>query len=409
MLPTVPVFDRSKTLHLFTVVFYVVLTLAGLWLLYVLRSLIPPFLIAITIALTLAPEIDRMERRGWNRSWSILIIYALFIAVFVSFMIVLVPFVSTQLGQVAQHLIPASLLATPSSAHVTNMIADFMKNHHWPSMVRAPLINQAQHVPEFLSTYLSNLSQQLPIWASNLIWVIVVPILAFYFLADYHKIMGKTLLFVQPSKRVEVLRLLNDVVAVFGNYVRGLLLMMGLDIVVSYAVLRIAGVPFPETIAVLAGVLYAIPYLGAIISTVLIGLVAWSKSASLAITVLVIMVIIHQVIFDQIVAPRIIGKQVGLHPLWAITAMLIGGEAFGVGGTLLAVPLAAGVQVVLVHLFPSLKDDTVSLLSEKYMEESDKKAQVENQKAGPADRSGGVYSALSKASSRSASHPAARR
>ncbi len=203
--------------------------------------------------------------------------------------------------------------------------------------------------------------------------------MAFYFLADYHTIMGKTLLFVRPEKRAGMLKLLNDVVAVFGNYVRGVVLMMLLDIVVTYCILRFLNVQYAETVAVVAGILYAIPYLGAIVSTILIGLVAYSGAGlAKALLVLGIMIFVHQIVFDQIVAPRIIGRQVGLHPLWAISAMMIGGTLLGVGGTLLAIPLAAGAQVVLVHLYPKLRSDNAALLSERLMQEADRSEEREH-------------------------------
>jgi predicted PurR-regulated permease PerM len=157
------------------------------------------------------------------------------------------------------------------------------------------------------------------------------------------------------------------VVAVFGNYVRGVVIVMLLDIVVIYVTLRILHIRYPETIAVTAGVLYAVPYLGAIISTVLIGLVALATRGWLiALITTGVMILIHQVIFDQIVAPRIIGRHVGIHPMLAILAMLIGGTLLGIGGTLLAIPLAAACQAVLMHLYPNLGAPAAEKLSELY-------------------------------------------
>jgi len=156
-------------------------------------------------------------------------------------------------------------------------------------------------------------------------------------------------------------------VAVFGNYIRGVVIVMLMDIVVIYIVLRVLHIRYPETIAVLTGILYAVPYLGAVISTVLIGLIAYAtRGFVVALIATAVMIVIHQVIFDQIVAPRIIGRQVGLHPLLAIFAMLVGGTLFGIGGTLLAIPLAAAGQVVLVHLFPNLGAPSAEKLSELY-------------------------------------------
>lgn len=360
----VPVFERGKVVSLFLVLFWVVLAIAGLTLVWALRGLIPPFLIALAIALSLAPEIDRLERCGWRRWLAILVLYALFLGALVAALVVLVPLVSAQLGDVAKSVIPSSLMHTTNLSKTTTHYFDLW---HVPDIMRGPIEQQVNRIPAVLSTYLSNLSTLLPAWAGNLLWVVLVPVMAFYLLSDYHRIVGKLLLLVKREQRMETMRLVNEVVAVFGNYVRGVVIVMLLDIVVIYIALRILRIHYPETIAVLAGVLYAVPYLGAIISTVLIGLVAYATRGWLiALVTTGVMILIHQVIFDQIVAPRIIGRHVGLHPLLAIFAMLIGGTLLGIGGTLLAIPLAAAVQAVLVHLYPVLDAPAAEKLSELY-------------------------------------------
>ena len=73
------------------------------------------------------------------------------------------------------------------------------------------------------------------------------------------------------------------------------------------------------------------------------------------------MIFIHQIVFDKIMAPRVIGGSVNLHPLLTLLALMVGGTLFGIGGTLLAVPIAAAFQVILVHLFPQFKTDVVAV------------------------------------------------
>ena len=360
----VPVFERGKVVSLFTILFYLLLTVAGLTLLWALRGLIPPILIALAIALTLAPEIDRLERSGWRRGIAILVIYALFLAALVAALVVLVPLVSSQLGEVAKNLIPSSLLHTTD---INAAMPHYFNIWHVPDMIRPPIQHQVNRIPEVFASYLTNLSTSLPEWAGNMLWVVLVPVMAFYLLSDYHRIVGQLLYLVKREQRLEVMRLINEVVAVFGNYVRGVVIVMLMDIVVIYIVLRVLRIRYPETIAVTAGVLYAVPYLGAIISTVLIGLVALAtRGWVIALITTGVMVLIHQVIFDQVVAPRIIGRHVGLHPMLAVLAMLIGGTLLGIGGTLLAIPLAAAAQAVLMHLYPNLGAPAAEKLSELY-------------------------------------------
>ncbi|HEX5324460.1 MAG TPA: AI-2E family transporter, partial [Capsulimonadaceae bacterium] len=298
----VPVFDRGKVVSLFAIIFYVILTSVGLVLVYSLRSLIPPFLLALAIALTLGPEIDRLERRGWRRGAAIVVLYFLFLVALIAALIVLVPLVSAQLGEVAKNLIPTSLLHTTDINKTTEQ---WLNRWHVPAMIRPPIQEQTRRLPTMLATYLTNLGTELPVWAGNMLWVILIPVMAFYLLFDYHRLVGKLLLLIKREQRMDTMRLVNEVVAVFGNYVRGVVIVMLMDIVVIYVVLRVLHISFPETIAVTAGVLYAIPYLGAIISTVLIGLVAYAtRGLVLALVTTAVMILIHQVVFDQIVAPR---------------------------------------------------------------------------------------------------------
>jgi predicted PurR-regulated permease PerM len=138
---------------------------------------------------------------------------------------------------------------------------------------------------------------------------------------------------------------------------------MALDIAVIFGVLWFAGLrDYALTLAITAGLLYTIPYFGALVSTVLIGLVALATHGlTLALIVVLIMIFIHQVVFDNILAPRIIGGSVNLHPLLTLIALMSGGTLFGVGGTLLAVPIAAAFQVILIRLFPQFKTDVVAV------------------------------------------------
>ena len=138
---------------------------------------------------------------------------------------------------------------------------------------------------------------------------------------------------------------------------------MVLDICVIFAVLWFAGLhDYALTLAITAGLLYTIPYFGALVSTILIGLVALATHGlTVAIVVVLIMIFIHQVVFDNIVAPRIIGGSVNLHPLLTLISLMAGGTLFGIGGTLLAVPIAAALQVILIRLFPQFKTDVVAV------------------------------------------------
>ncbi len=380
-MPTVPEFQRKSVVSLFVVLGYVGLTGLGLWLLYALRSLLPPFLVAAIIAMTLAPEVDRIERQGFGRvrvrrGAAIAYIYVLFLAV-CGLILRLIPQVSGQMTALIRSHLPDALLHG-SASDVQKLALRWMDAGHVPAMMRPGVLHQASHLPELLGRGLQWFSDNLPALAGNLIWVVIVPIIAFFLLLDFNKMLGKTLLLLPKERREPTLTVITDVIAVFGNWVRGVLTVMGLDMLVIGVTLYGVGIaatrwhPLPPgqaslsayalTLAVTAGILYTIPYFGAIVSTLLIGLVAWvTHGTAVALGVTALMIVIHQIVFDTIIAPRVIGGSVHLHPLLTLLALMAGGTLFGIGGTLLAVPLAAAAQVVIVHLFPQFKTNVIAV------------------------------------------------
>jgi len=281
-----------------------------------------------------------------------------------------VPVISKQLHEIAALVMVPSKSVQADAEHITeDIMRPWMQRRHVPSDVQAPLLESVSGVHRHIGEYLNQIGTALPVVAGNIVLAIFIIVAAYYLLSDYHKIVGKMLLFVKPESQLNALRITNEVVAVFGNYVRGVVVVMLMDIVVIYITLRALGIDHAETIAFVSGVLYAVPYIGAAISTVLIGVVAFAdhhNGLAFALLTTAIMIVIHQIIFNMIVAPRVIGKHVGLHPLWAITAMMVGYTVMGVGGTVLAVPIAGAIQVVLVHFLPKLKDEEVARMSEEY-------------------------------------------
>ena len=363
---SLPAFEQRKVVSLFTVLAWLGLAAVTLWLLYALRDLIPPFLVATIIAMTMTPEADRLERQGlfgWRfpRGAAIGVIYVLFLGIF-ALMIKGLSLVSVQMIELITRYAPKPLLSGKPE-EVAAMAGHWMTLHHIPIAARAPVLNYARHVPELLGHGLTWFGNNLPALAGNLVWVVIVPIITFFILLDFNKILGKTLLLFPREKREGILNTVTDIIAVFGSYVRGVLTVMALDIVVIFLVLWAFGLrDYALALAITAGLLYTIPYFGALVSTVLIGLVALATHGTAnAVGLVLVMIFIHQIVFDNILAPRVIGGSVNLHPLLTLISLMAGGTLFGIGGTLLAVPVAAALQVILIRLFPQFRTDVVAV------------------------------------------------
>ena len=324
---SVPVFEQKKVVSLFVVLAYLGLALLGLFLCYALRNLFPPFLVATISAMTLTPEVDRLERQGlfgtrFKRGAAIGVIYMLFLGI-CGLIVKGLTLVSGQMTDLITRFVPKQLYGSPHD--VALFAAGWMSAHHVPAAVRPPVLNQARHVPELLGNGLTWFGDNLPGLAGNLVWVVIVPIITFFILLDFNKILGKSLLLIAQERREGVLATVTDIIAVFGSYVRGVLTVMALDICVIFAVLWFAGLrDYALTLAITAGLLYTIPYFGALsLDDFDWPSHIWQRTGSTTaiIIVVVVMIFIHQVVFDNIVAPRIIGGSVNLHPLLTLMAL----------------------------------------------------------------------------------------
>jgi predicted PurR-regulated permease PerM len=115
--------------------------------------------------------------------------------------------------------------------------------------------------------------------------------------------------------------------------------------------------PYALMIALVSGVLYAVPYIGGAATIAIAALVAVATQHGTGFILgVVVAVLVVQQLFDQIITPRVVGGLVGLHPVVSLFALTAGGQLFGLPGLIFAVPVAASVQVVLTSLWPELAE-----------------------------------------------------
>ncbi len=175
----------------------------------------------------------------------------------------------------------------------------------------------------------------------------------FMFIVDLEKIQATLVRMVPRDRREYVVDLVVDIDGVIGGFVRSQVLLSAVTALASIAVLLALGVPYAVIFGLLIGVLGFVPVVGALVGAIPAVIVAlFTVGIVKAIVVLVLLAIVFQVI-GNLIAPLINAKSVGVTPLIVTLAILIGGEAFGVLGILLSVPIAGIVRVVYDRLFPA--------------------------------------------------------
>ncbi len=188
--------------------------------------------------------------------------------------------------------------------------------------------------------------------ASGLALFVVIPVVALYLLFEIDDMRNALLANVPSYARPRVVKIALECNAALGGFIRGQLLVAAIVGALAIALLEVLHVPYPILIGVLAGALEIVPYLGAIVGAVLASAVALVSSGwEASLFVIAGFAVINQ-IEGHLIYPFVLGGSVGLSPLLVILALLVGGELFGIPGLMIAVPVAAIVQVLLANLLP---------------------------------------------------------
>lgn len=322
------------------------------YLVYAVREIWVPLGLAFLLATILDPVVDRMEARGWKRGTATFFIFGSFIFIVLGLIWLATPYAVAQ-GVELQKKFNEQFPDMSRRGLLQSFHA--MKAPDWLSNVGVQVLQGSQSAVERSSNWVTTYGVSV---LSNMIWLAIVPVVAFYALRDYHLILAKSLLLVPHRQRDKVQTYVVEVGAIFAKYLRGLAIVSLLNGTATWLLLAALGIPGSLVLGIVAGLLYSVPYIGALITIVLTAAVSFSAGHLSGMLVAVgLSFILHQIVFDQIITPRILGGHVGLHPILAIIALLVGNILLGIVGMILAVPVAACIQIGVLAAVPRLRID----------------------------------------------------
>jgi len=326
----------------FWMVTFTILAVA-LWLLH---DVLLPFVAGIALAYLLAPVADRMERVGINRTIAALLIVSIFVVLLIALMVLLVPLLVQQGAALISH-IPGYF----------KRIKELILDQNFPWLIWLGVGDDSNKTVSELVSQLATwlLSFSYSLWTGGKALVsfasvlIVMPVVTFYLIRDWHRMLERADSWIPLRQRETVRRLARDVDAAIGGFLRG---QLGVCVVLGcyYAIaLMLAGLDFALLIGLIAGLITFVPYIGSMTGLMVAVSVAiaqfwpdWKR-----IVVVVAVFLVGQFIEGNIISPKFVGERVGLHPVWLIFAMFAFGYLFGFVGLLVAVPLAAAIAVLL--------------------------------------------------------------
>lgn len=324
------------------VIVLVVLLLAGVYFLYLVRSILFPFLVAGLIAYLVNPLIQKLLRRGFSRVGAIILLFSMLLTVTLIFGVFGLPLVIEELDHLTDSL-PSYVNGIQTK--FDQFYADFQRIR-LPAFVKQIADQSLVKAEQTVIDFLNRLTDIIFRLISHLTSLLMSPIIAYYLLKDM-EIITKSMEGMVPKRyRKEVFQVWVEINAVISGFMRGQFLVSLFIAVISTIGLVVLKVNFAVVLGAIAGVFNIIPYLGPILGAIPAVAIALLKSPLKAVGVAILFQVVQQ-IESGFISPKIVGSKVGLHPITVIFAVLAGGKLGGILGMILAVPIAGIVKVIL--------------------------------------------------------------
>ena len=220
-----------------------------------------------------------------------------------------------------------------------------------PSSLEGLLEDAINSIMGFLANVVRNLLNSTVQMVANLVGLVVVPFLAFYFLKDWRQLCHMITDLFTPGARPKVSHVLARIGVAISGYVEGLWKLSLLSALSVTIVLLILGVPYPLVFGLIALVAETIPVIGPMISAIPAIFVAYTATTPNTALLLAVFYIIYYTMDSQMLQPIVMGKKINLHPVVILLALMIGGKLFGILGMLFAMPVAAVYRVLYDELW----------------------------------------------------------
>jgi predicted PurR-regulated permease PerM len=353
------------------------ITIAVVVALYLVRSLLPPFIFAVLLAYLLNPLVELILRRTHlPRLLAVAIIYLSFIAVVGLLIALLIPALTNEVRQA--HLDLRNLSDTVgrwiAAYHEIDLFGTpvdlLVLYHSFEANLQDALTAVASYLASRTAGFLFGL-------ASVFGWLFVVLVVVFYLLKDADQV-GRYLENLAPAAyRADLWQFERELKTTLNAYIRGQLLLCTIIGTITTVSLWGLGIRNALLLGIIAGLLEAVPNLGPVIATVPAVIVAlfqgstWLSLPNWGVALLVIgLYIIVQQLENNLIVPKVLGQSVNLHPVVVLFGLLAGASIAGVLGMLLAIPSIAVLRLVARYvarwmLEPASSQESVPVVGDK--------------------------------------------
>ncbi len=318
--------------------------------LYFSRRVVAPFFIAFALAYLLDPLVDRLVSFKLSRTLSVLVLMLAFFFLAVGAGLLLVPIFSMQAESLAKNIPTYIGIFQKWFRPILDMISGLdpakveeFVNEGLSRFGELPM-KILQFSGKFIWGSISNLFNIILMFAN----LVIIPVVMFYLLRDFDSINEKLLKLVPPRFQEKTKDIVLEIDQVLSRFVRGQLVVAGLMGTMYSIGLFLCDTPMSLSLGMMAGLVNLVPYLGLVLGFVPSALLTFMHTQEWVPVLAVAGVFgVVQALEGMVITPRVVGDNIGLHPVAVILAVLLGGELFGLAGMILGVPGVAVLNVLM--------------------------------------------------------------
>ncbi len=324
----------------------VVFTLLFLWFLFVIRDIVLLLFVSIIFASLIDPAADWGQRKKIPRALTVIVVYILFFGAFVLVGSLLVPPIAIEARELAKNL----SLQWDNLASSFEALKQFSNQYGIGTEIQSSLGSLGTGLQGTFGDLFSTVTG----FFGRVFSFVLVLVLTFYMVVQEESLKRAVRTVVPDQYQPFVTKIAGNIRKMLGMWLRGQLALSLIIGTLTFVGLSIIGLKYALVLALIAGLLEIIPYVGPVLAAIPAVFFAFTESPIRALIVLVFFWLM-QVVENNLLVPKVMQKAVGLNPLVSIVSILIGAKLAGVLGALLAIPIATAVTVFLREIFQKEK------------------------------------------------------
>ncbi len=320
---------------------------------YLIRSILAPFIFSLVVAYFLHPLVDKMCHKKVSRLSASLLIIGVFFALLFLILSLSLPIIYDQseafVLALPQYFQVVANEIYPKFAAALNKVG-IVANTDFAQVMDDAKINAK--ILDFIKNFFLNAISSSVAFINILSLIFITPILIFYLLKDWDLLVVKIKSYLPSKVAASATQIMHEIDAAMAGYIRGQIAVCLVLGIIYSVLLSLAGLNFGFLIGIITGVLTFIPYVGALtgfVVAIVIAIFQWGLSFVDLVTISAIF-IFCQILESNFLTPKLVGKNIGLHPVWIVFGLFVFGVLFGFMGVLFATPLTAICGVLIRHL-----------------------------------------------------------